>query len=100
MFSVNVISLQFISHNRRDVVDEGYETLNRINNMNIWSTFMLIPAHRVIKGNGNVDKLARQNKTLCTLQLVYLKQKELSKVISCNLSVCQESTIPVHTPIQ
>lgn len=43
---------------------------------------MLIPAHRVIKGNGNVDKLARQNKTLCTLQLVYLKQKELSKVIS------------------
>lgn len=37
VFSV-VISLQFISHNSRNVVDDIYETLNRINNMNIWST--------------------------------------------------------------
>lgn len=34
MFSANVISLQFISH-RQDVVGGIYETLNRINNMNI-----------------------------------------------------------------
>lgn len=78
MISANVISLQFISHNWQNVVDEIYETFNRINNMNIQNTFMLTPAHRVIKGSENVDKWAKQNGTLRSFQLVYLKPKVIS----------------------
>jgi len=50
----------FTSNSRQYIVNEIYETLYRIKNMNMQVTFMWFTAHRGLKGNEDVDALAKQ----------------------------------------
>ena len=80
------MSLQsFTSNSRQDIVNEIYETLYRIKNMNMQVTFMWIPAHRGIKGNEDVDALAKQALMQEEVLCVPLSKSEAKGIIKRNI---------------
>ncbi len=75
----------FTSHSRQDIINEIYETLYRFKNINIWKTFMWIPAHRGNKGNEKVDALAKQALKREEIMDISLSKSEAKGIIERNV---------------
>lgn len=81
-----LLSIQsFSSRSRQDIVNEIYETLFRLQMLNIIVSFMWVPAHRGIKGNETADSLAKEASKQENIMDILFSKTEIKTIIKSEM---------------